>query len=86
MQGFNLRTSNTFKMTTESDHPVDSTAALLANADEGADAREQTPSPDKQAPSSRPVTVYTRAALIHLHASSLVQPPEGMPALKDWYG
>lgn len=34
----------------------------------------------------RPLTIYTPAQILYLHASPLVQPPKGMPDLKDWFG
>jgi hypothetical protein len=35
---------------------------------------------------SRPLMIYTRPQLVHLHSSPLVQPPADMPTLKDWFG
>ncbi|KAI9572813.1 hypothetical protein HD554DRAFT_2326246 [Boletus coccyginus] len=37
-------------------------------------------------PDSRPFIMYSRPQLLFLHKSPLVQPPCGMPALKDWFG
>lgn len=37
-------------------------------------------------PPPRPLHVYTRYGLLHLSKSPLVNIPEGMPALKDWFG
>lgn len=34
----------------------------------------------------RPLMIYSRAQLLLLHASPLVQTPSGMPALRDWFG
>ena len=34
----------------------------------------------------RPLRVYARHDMIHLSKSPLVCLPEGMPALKDWFG
>lgn len=33
-----------------------------------------------------PLRVYTRRQLLALYKSPLVQPPDSMPALKDWFG
>lgn len=37
-------------------------------------------------PPPRPLHIYTRADMLKIHQSPLVKPPEGMPALKDWFG
>jgi hypothetical protein len=34
----------------------------------------------------RPLMIYSRAQLLLLHTSPLVQTPSGMPALRDWFG
>ncbi|EMD41793.1 hypothetical protein CERSUDRAFT_110356 [Gelatoporia subvermispora B] len=34
----------------------------------------------------RPLRVYSRGQLLALYKSPLVQPPDDMPALKDWFG
>lgn len=34
----------------------------------------------------RPFIVYTRPEALHISKSPLVKPPDGMPALKDWFG
>lgn len=34
----------------------------------------------------RPLCVYTRSQMLHLHKSPLVKPPADMPELKDWFG
>ncbi|CCM00939.1 uncharacterized protein FIBRA_02986 [Fibroporia radiculosa] len=34
----------------------------------------------------RLLCVYTRAQILYLRKSPLVQPPNGMPSLKDWFG
>lgn len=35
---------------------------------------------------SRPPLVYTRSQALQLYKSPLVQAPDGMPQLKDWFG
>lgn len=35
---------------------------------------------------NRPLRIYSRAQLLHLHRSPLVQPPPDMPELKMWFG
>ena len=35
---------------------------------------------------SRPLHVYKRPELLFLSKSPLVEPPDGMPPLKDWFG
>lgn len=35
---------------------------------------------------TRPLRIYTRAQLLNLHRSPLVQPPPDMPELKIWFG
>ena len=48
---------------------------------------QQTGSPDRTAlPTPRPLTIYSRFQLVHLHNSPLVGLPPDMPMLKDWYG
>lgn len=45
------------------------------------------PSDDVAAQSrSRPPLVYTRSQALLLYKSPLVQAPDGMPQLKDWFG
>lgn len=36
--------------------------------------------------SRRPIIVYTRRQLLYLYDSPLVVSPEGLPALRDWFG
>jgi hypothetical protein len=35
---------------------------------------------------NRPLRIYSRAQLLNLHRSPLVQPPPDMPELKMWFG
>lgn len=35
---------------------------------------------------SRPFILYTRSQALQLSKSPLVKPPDGMPALKEWFG
>ena len=49
---------------------------------DGAENTQTTP----QSSQPRPMRVYTRAQLLHLHRSPLVQPPPNMPELKVWFG
>lgn len=34
----------------------------------------------------RPLFIYPRPQMLKLSKSPLVKPPDGMPALKDWFG
>jgi len=43
-------------------------------------------SPNKSSCPTKGVIVYSRRHILNLSASPLVQRPEGMPALKDWFG
>ncbi|OCH96494.1 hypothetical protein OBBRIDRAFT_882979 [Obba rivulosa] len=66
----------------EVDSLVDAVAKVTIENVDSLD-RPIVPKPD---PSSRPLRVYSRGQLLALSKSSLVQPPDGMPALKDWFG
>ncbi|GJE86043.1 hypothetical protein PsYK624_021230 [Phanerochaete sordida] len=61
--------------------PVDTLADSLANANIQDDK-----SHEKANHPPREPHVYTRAQLLWISKSPLVKPPEGMPALKDWFG
>lgn len=37
-------------------------------------------------PPPRPLYIYSRDDMLKICQSPLVKPPEGMPALKDWFG
>lgn len=51
------------------------------------DAEDDQPTPAlPRAASPRKPNVYTRRDLLHLESSPLVQPPVGMPTLREWYG
>ncbi|KAG6381329.1 hypothetical protein JVT61DRAFT_5739 [Boletus reticuloceps] len=63
--------------------PVITVADGLANLA----IQHHSPSPVPQhSPNSRPFIMYSRPQLLFLHKSPLVQLPNGMPALKDWFG
>ncbi|THH20224.1 hypothetical protein EW146_g1089 [Bondarzewia mesenterica] len=44
------------------------------------------PPQDSSSEPIRPFIRYDRALVLALHKSPLVKPPDGMPALKDWFG
>lgn len=78
-----------------STNPEDSNSktAALAAAFEAAslDDAPQPPhntseNPPASTNSPRPLRIYTRAQLLNLHRSPLVQPPPDMPDLKSWFG
>lgn len=60
--------------------PVDALADSLANVDiqDRSDKKPEHP--------PRELHVYTHAQLLWISESPLVKPPDGMPALKDWFG
>ncbi|KAF6766359.1 hypothetical protein DFP72DRAFT_866272 [Ephemerocybe angulata] len=68
------------------------TAALSAALESTSlsDAGQPPQSDTEKAPAAtnatRPLRIYTRAQLLHLHRSPLVQPPPDMPELKSWFG
>ncbi|KAL1748888.1 hypothetical protein HDZ31DRAFT_71234 [Schizophyllum fasciatum] len=65
------------------DQLADAAAGLAIHDDQPVPAPAQS---SQQADANTPLRIYTRKQLLHLHASPLVQPPPGMPELKDWFG
>ncbi|TRM65781.1 hypothetical protein BD626DRAFT_566441 [Schizophyllum amplum] len=65
------------------DSLADAVASLAINQDKTALEQDQG---TQHADSYRPLRIYTRKQLLHLHASPLVQVPTNMPELKDWFG
>lgn len=49
-------------------------------------AQNGTESPQADPNETRPLRIYTRAQLLNLHRSPLVQAPPDMPELKVWFG
>lgn len=41
---------------------------------------------DKVVASPCLLRIYTRPQILRLHSSSLVEPPPGMPELREWFG
>ena len=76
--------------------PLQPSSPVLAVADGLANLEIQhnSPSPPSQLSPKphpnhtvlRPFVMYSRPELLFLHKSPLVQLPNGMPALKDWFG
>ncbi|KAG9314512.1 hypothetical protein JVU11DRAFT_5309 [Chiua virens] len=72
--------------------PIQHPSPLVAVSNDLANLVIQpTPSPvsptiPQNHPDSRPFIMYSRSQLLFLHKSPLVQLPNGMPALKDWFG
>lgn len=73
-----------------SDEPMNDLADGVANVSLTEEGNSPEPATDQQAeeyaPPLRPVVVYTRPQMLFLYRSPLVQTPDGMPALKDWFG
>lgn len=67
---------------------VDTPAPAAPTHDMSANDAEQDDSekPQEATDEPRPLRIYTRAQLLHLHGSPLVQPPPDMPELKTWFG
>ncbi|KII93485.1 hypothetical protein PLICRDRAFT_35702 [Plicaturopsis crispa FD-325 SS-3] len=68
------------------DGPASAVEDIALQDDAPSSSRNPSSDTPKTENSSRPLYIYTRAQALYLHKSPLVKPPEGMPALKDWFG
>lgn len=80
-----------FKSTMSASDNVPSSPVLpVADSLANLAIQQSSPSPVSRlspvSPLSRPFITYSRPQLLFIHKSPLVQPPCGMPALKDWFG
>ncbi|PSR72399.1 hypothetical protein PHLCEN_2v11742 [Hermanssonia centrifuga] len=70
----------------KSPSPENGSIARVAEALAKVDIQEDKPPALSEENAIRPLHVYTRSQVLLLSKSPLVQSPQGMPLLKDWFG
>lgn len=65
---------------------ADSSSNSIVDAMEKAQLQAPQSSEETLPDPSRPFILYTRSQALLLSKSPLVKPPDGMPALKEWFG
>lgn len=67
-----------------SDNPLDTLADSVKKI--AVQSEDDSESSEPSNGVARPFFSYTRPQIMHLYKSPLVQSPDGMPELKDWFG